>query len=188
MASSSEDVSQKFTSQGRRIHHHYDLVTVTMENVQPQSVCLYMCAEVLVLGGPWGLHSFLHIHTHTLASVLLVYSSKSPQSGGRHWTCMSTFGPCDCSNARTCAHANTHTQITQIHAQSQPHTPTHNEPLQSLWRHFILGGQFWRIWGETETDTVRVRGMQIEEERKTENFSQNNVIMTSPPSRVNEWH
>lgn len=65
MASSSEDVSQKFTSQGRRIHHHYDLVTVTMENVQPQSVCLYMCAEVLVLGGPWGLHSFLHIHTHT---------------------------------------------------------------------------------------------------------------------------
>lgn len=39
-----------------------------------------------------------------------------------------------------------------------------------------------------ETETARVRGIQREGERKAENSNQNNVIITCPPSRANEWH
>lgn len=108
----------------QRIHHHYDLITVAKENVKSfptKSVYVELTSRDSVSSGPTPAHTLTQRHTHTRMKNLPddVIPHAKAQLG--------TFAGLEMQEL-----THTHTQITQIHAQSQSHTPTHNKTLWSL--------------------------------------------------------
>lgn len=140
-------------SMNRRICHHYGLITVAVISSKGVHAALRPGLYCYVV------RPSLHNCSHTLL-----------ESVWAHYVLR---------NAGTYAHANTNTQITQMHAQSQSHTPTHSKPPWSLWRHFIRGEQLQRIWRETETVRARKNCHNSMETNGFHNYGYE--------ERANEW-